>query len=357
MGSQNNQYAPIPDRENMLVTILITARNRPGELRRTLQGLRCQTYHPLELLVIDDASDENLEDVVRKCWPEARFVRNPQNLGLIASRSLGMKMARGTYVCSLDDDSCFVQPNAVERAVARVEAEKQIGILSFLIIHGHSIPKRFETPWIERYVASYIGCGHMIRRKVIEELGGYRDFYFYYGEEGEYSLRALEAGWRILFYPSVIVHHRVSPRGRNQGRLLGYSFRNNLFTILLNLPWQRAVPEAAWKVMVYGVEALRLLELRWTLWAVCSLLAHLTQVWRMRTPVSWKTVRLYDILRFATVTSGEAFGNPLPVSLRRRLAWFRDTWWRRRRSRPFWDRRSGGIGVSETASFGDAKSV
>jgi hypothetical protein len=167
----------------------------------------------------------------------------------------------------------------------------------------------------------------------------------------------MESGLRILFYPSVVVHHRVSPSGRDQSRLLGYSFRNNLFTILLTMPWSRAAAEVAWKLASYGLEALRRLEFRSTLWALGSLLMHLGDVWRMRAAVSPRTVRLYDALRFTAVTSAEAFRQPPRVGLWQRLAWFRETWWHRRRARSSWDRRPGGIGDSDTAAFGEGKSV
>ncbi len=339
------------EREAPLITVLITARNRPGELRQTLWELRRQTYQPLELLVVDDASKQSLEPVVRECWPEARFVRNTQNVGYIVNRSLGMKMAKGQYVCVLDDDSCFVQPDAIERAMARMEAEKQAGILTFFVIHGKTPPGPFEAPSQERYVASYIGCAHMLRREVIADLGGYRNFYFYYAEEAEYSLRALEAGWRILFYPGVAVHHRVSPAGRNLGRVRGYSFRNNLFTILLNMPARRATAEVARKLMLQGIETLRLLELRWTVWALGSLLSHLGEVRRMRTPVSRRTVRLYDALRFTSVTSAEAFVDPPAVTVRDLVTFFNASWWNRPRQRGAWGLRSGGVGTSPTCSF------
>lgn len=165
-----------------LVTILITARNRPNELRRTLAELSRQTYRPVELLVIDDASDSSLEPIVRESWADSRFERNSVNRGLVASRSVGMQIAAGEFVASLDDDSCFTQPDALERAVSRMKAEPEIGILTFLLHNGRVAPA--DCPAMpERYVASFTGGGSLIRRKVIQQIGGYRDFYFYYGKK------------------------------------------------------------------------------------------------------------------------------------------------------------------------------
>lgn len=339
-----------------LVTILITARNRPNELRRTLAELSRQTYRPVELLVIDDASDSSLEPIVRESWADSRFERNSVNRGLVASRSVGMQIAAGEFVASLDDDSCFTQPDALERAVSRMKAEPEIGILTFLLHNGRVAPA--DCPAMpERYVASFTGGGSLIRRKVIQQIGGYRDFYFYYGEESEYSLRTLDAGWRILFFPGVLVHHRVAPSGRNQSRLLGYSLRNHLLTALLNLPWRRAAVEGFWKLAVYGLEALRRMDFRCALWALGSLAGNLPNIRRFRKPVAKRTLRLYDALRFTAVTSSKAYEFPPRLSFAQRLRWFRDIWWHRRRARACWDPRPGGIGSSPTAQFAKQEPV
>ena len=87
-----------------LVTVLISTRNRASELVITLRELRRQTYRPLELIVIDDFSGEEIEGLVKAEWPDARVIRNSKNLGLIASRSAGMRMASGEHVIIIDDD-------------------------------------------------------------------------------------------------------------------------------------------------------------------------------------------------------------------------------------------------------------
>jgi GT2 family glycosyltransferase len=344
--------------EAPLITVLIVARNRPVELRLTLNQLARQTYRPLELLVVDDASEDSLERVAKECWPEGRFVRNAQNLGLIASRSLGMNMAAGAYVCSLDDDSCFVQPDALERAVARMDAEKGIGVMTFFVHHSGKLPERMEAPPPERYVASYMGGGHMIRREVIEALGGYRDFYFYYGEEHEHALRVLDAGWGILYFPTVVVHHRVSAIGRQSGRIWGYSVRNNIWTAILLLPMPRVLVEVGWKIAVSLFDAVRLFQLKWLIWALASTVAGLPRVIRLRTPISLETARLYDYLRFVPGGAPSSVRGLLPrITWTQRWRWFFGTRAKRRRARSFWDRKPGGIGESSLATFSsDARS-
>src|ERR1035441_3623873 len=89
------------------VTVVISARNRADELLLTLRQLKTQVYPDISLIVVDDASEESLEAVVRSEWPHALFLRNEVRQGLIANRSKAMKMADTEFVVSLDDDSCF----------------------------------------------------------------------------------------------------------------------------------------------------------------------------------------------------------------------------------------------------------
>ena len=66
-----------------------------------------------------------------------------------------------------------------------MQAEPEIGVLTFGIYAGSApVPKR-RLSQSEHYVASFIGCAHMIRSWVISGIGGYRDFYYYYAEESE----------------------------------------------------------------------------------------------------------------------------------------------------------------------------
>jgi|Deesub1362A_J573_1020465.scaffolds.fasta_scaffold03051_5 GT2 family glycosyltransferase len=336
-----------------LVTILIPARNRPNELRHTLRSLRAQAYPAIELLVIDDASDTGIGSVVREEWPEAVCWRNDQNLGLIASRSLGMSKANGEYILSLDDDASLTDPRDIEKAIERIVREPEVGILTFFVHNGPKAPNPEQCDLDERYVHTFMGGAHMIRKQVVETLGGYRDFYFYYGEEAEYSLRVLDAGWRILFFPSVVVHHRVSPEGRVQGRVWGWSVRNNLWTVFLHMPWDRVLLEGGWKLFVNTIELTRRLEVHWGLWATMSFLAGLPSVLRLRRPISRRTLMLYDALRFCQIRTEDEYKAPQSVSLSDLWLWFRKVWWHRRRARPFWDPRPGGVGRSSLASFSD----
>lgn len=325
------------------VTVLITAYNRADELRATLRELRRQDYPNVELLVIDDASPVDLEPVVRQEWPEARYWRNVTNAGYIVSRSVGMSRANGEYVLTLDDDSHLVDADAISRAVARFAREPELGVIAFRVHEGLEAPPATVVP-AEQYTYAFIGCGEMMRARVIRDVGGYRDDFEYYKEEAEYALRVLDRGWRILYFPEVVVHHRMSPIGRSTARIAAYSFRNALWTVLLDLPLPMVAIELPWKTAIGGVELVRRGSVRWFAWAIGSTLRGLPRVLRDRAPMSGETARVYQALRFRRICTADALVEARAPSWRERVDWFRTVWLRRRRARAFWDRRPGGLG-------------
>lgn len=142
----------LPSEYNPLVTVLITTRNRPNELRITLRELRRQSYRPIELIIIDECSEEELETMVRQEWPDAIVIRNYENLGLIGSRSFGMRIASGEYLVSIDDDSCFTDCQDISRAVTRIASAPKVGVLAFLVHNGLDFQAKSDSQNAERYV-------------------------------------------------------------------------------------------------------------------------------------------------------------------------------------------------------------
>src|SRR5262245_5246907 len=313
-----------------MVSIVIAAHGRPEELRRTLRALARQTYRPLEMIVVDDGSPDPLAPIVAEAWPDAVVIRHDASVGAHRSRSEAMRRATGDYILTADDDSNPVEPDAIQRAVDRFGREPRLGIIAFFVDESlETGPGPIGAG--QRYVNGFINCGQMMRTSVAREVGGYRDFYYYYSEEDDYALRVLDRGWRILFAPTLVVHHRRSPVGRERGRVVGYRLRNSLWTIVLDYPLPRALTAGLFKAAGGAWEIVRLGEWRWGAWAFGSCLAGLPRVWRNRRPVAGDTMRRFDLLKFRWIaTPGELEGGG-SISFAERVRWYRHVWPARRR--------------------------
>ncbi len=107
-----------------LVSAIITTHNRPTYLKKAAKSVADQTYDNLELIVIDDCSDEpaqqTLSDVDLDDLVNLRVVRHETNNGANAARNTGIDTASGVYLAFLDDDDRWL-PEKIETQVAALE--------------------------------------------------------------------------------------------------------------------------------------------------------------------------------------------------------------------------------------------
>jgi glycosyltransferase involved in cell wall biosynthesis len=89
-----------------LVTAIVTTHNRADLLPRALDSVVNQTYSFIELIVVDDGSKDNTEDVIRQYQDKADlvYIRNEQSIGACRARNKGIEAANGEFIAGLDDD-------------------------------------------------------------------------------------------------------------------------------------------------------------------------------------------------------------------------------------------------------------
>ena len=128
-----------------LVTVVIPCYNGAKVVGRCLSALELQTYTPLEVLLIDDASTDGTADVVAK-YPFVKLLRNETNRGVSYARNKGVEEARGKYIHFLDVDD-EVSSNFYEEMVRYAEeAGAEVTACSFVYQHVPEKSQIFRTP-------------------------------------------------------------------------------------------------------------------------------------------------------------------------------------------------------------------
>lgn len=91
---------------NPLVSAIITTKNRADILPRALDSVLNQTYQNLEVIVVDDGSDDDTPQVIKQYQKIHSIIciRNEKSLGANKARNLGIEEAKGEFVAGLDDD-------------------------------------------------------------------------------------------------------------------------------------------------------------------------------------------------------------------------------------------------------------
>ncbi|MBF9253834.1 glycosyltransferase [Pontibacter sp. 172403-2] len=220
-----------------LVDIIITTRNRVNDLTETLKLLLRYGIPETNIFIVDDASTDNTFEIVKRAHPGILIKYNSIAQGLISNRNYLMSITNRPFVLSLDDDSCFIDPAHVTEAISILQSKAHYGIFNFHVFNQLQLPEvRIEGAAI-RNIKNFIGCGHIIKREVLEKVGLYREQLFFYCEELDFSLKAFKAGFQTVTRDDLIVHHRVDFKLRQTQKdskkdkgIYGYTWRNMMLS-------------------------------------------------------------------------------------------------------------------------------
>jgi GT2 family glycosyltransferase len=133
-------------------------------------------------------------------------------------------------------------------------------------------------------VSYYVGCGHALRRSVVQQHGGYRADMVYGAEELDLAYRMINAGFSIAYEPRVTVEHHPQPSvvgssGRRSSEHY-YQVRNRIYLAYRYLPWRYAVPYVGSWLARYALRASKEQRLGDMLRGVCSAPSYLRNVRR-----------------------------------------------------------------------------
>lgn len=108
----------------MKVSIIIPTYNRAYCIRRSIDSILAQTYKDFELIIVDDGSTDETEQIIAEYIssnPAIRYIKTPSNGGVSAARNLGMKEALGEYIAFQDSDDYWL-PDKLEKQMSAIEA-------------------------------------------------------------------------------------------------------------------------------------------------------------------------------------------------------------------------------------------
>ena len=195
------------------ISIVIPTRNRIASIEKTLQRCLALRPKPTEIVIVDDYSDDNCSEALRRLETGiVKYIRLPSNEGQSLARSVGFATARGKYLVSLDDDSWFLEPDALGRIWDRLESSPNVGILA---LRGFSPLDPIQAPAERRsLVADHITCGAAYRAGVLHKTGYHLAFLRYEGEETDLNLKIIDAGFDVVLDESIRFFHETDPRSR-----------------------------------------------------------------------------------------------------------------------------------------------
>lgn len=291
------------------LSVGIATRNRAASLVRCVASLAILGDLVSDIIVVDDSSDEPvrpaLDGLPADLLAKLTFITQPDQQGPIVARNTMVQLARSEVVLLLDDDTLIVDERGIRRAFDLIVQHPDVGAVACAMAHadGSPWPSSMQPSPAQylSYVPAYIGFAHLLRRRVFLDLGSYRPLFYFYGEEKDYCLRLLNAGYHVVYDPDARVAHLVDPAGRSQARYLRYVIRNDCLYSLYNEPLPlmcATIPVRLYRYLKMSRRG-NVRDPGGFRWIVAELTKALPAVMRERKPVRWSSVRRWRRLRRA----------------------------------------------------------
>lgn len=239
----------------------------------------------VEIILIDNASADNIGWLVKERFPGVIVLRREQNGGFGENNNMGMRIAKGRYVLLLNDDTEIIDKNIFKEMVSWMDAHPKVGISSCGLVNpdkvtfqgsGGYYPTLFrvlawmtfvdDIPGIDRLIQPYhplhgwspiykggdffkkehrqdwvTGAFFLMRKEAMEQTGIFDEDFFLYVEEVELSTRFRVKGWEVWYLPRwKTLHFGMSTNGSEKATIFE----------LQNLILMYKKHEPAWKIPI-----------------------------------------------------------------------------------------------------------
>jgi GT2 family glycosyltransferase len=276
------------------VTVCVVNWNTSSLLHACLLSvLGLETELDVEVIVVDNASDDGSVSMVRESLPQVTLIENDTNLGFAKANNQAIRQSSGEYILLLNSDTQFIEQDTLDRMVSQLTARPDAGVIAPQLLnpdgsiqrsvrkfptiwgvfcHFSGIARVFRTsPLFNDYLMEYwdhnelaeveqpMGACLLIRREVLEEVGLLSEEFFMYYEDVEFCWRVVQRGWSILFSPDAkVLHHGGCSASLVAGSHL-YERGKNLVKFM-RLCYQDDPSRMSWVKLALGLGvALRLL--------------------------------------------------------------------------------------------------
>lgn len=247
----------------MKITICILTYKRLFILKDLLEGLKDLDNENLEIIVVDNNSQDGTKDYVTKNFPTIKYFCTDKNIG-VAARNIGLRNANGDIIITIDDDISGLADEDLINLKKYFKNNKRVGALNFKVVDSKSglicnwvhhreaevhCDKEFDTYEITEGAVAF-------RRNVLEKSGLYAEHFFISHEGPDLALRIMDAGYEVKYSSIITVKHAHAEEGRKPWYRYYYDTRNQFYLANRNLPVQNAINyllRGSLSLMIYSV--------------------------------------------------------------------------------------------------------
>lgn len=174
---------------NPKVSVIIPTYNRAKQVRYAVWSVLEQAYRDFELIVVDDCSEDNTEEVVKRFKDtRVKYIRLGENSGSSTEpRNIGIRESKGEYVAFLDSDDCWFT-DKLEKQVKVLEENPEVGLVYCGL---HVADKKYKRYWIplppeKDFLPGMLPSTVLLRKSYMDRIGefdtlpGFSDTEYFY---------------------------------------------------------------------------------------------------------------------------------------------------------------------------------
>lgn len=213
------------------ISVIIITHNRADLLSKAMDSVLTQTYREFELLIIDDASTDNTEELVLKYSKKdshIKYYKNKTNLGISKSRNRGVFLSGGEYIAMLDSDDYWIDKEKLGKQKEHLDKHQDLAIIGTAIscvdekglILKEDIYFKEDKEIREKMLLKnqFAQSSVLFRKDVFDRLGGY-DESLDIGEDFDLWLKMGEH-YKLANLANTMVAYLVHSRGVTKKRKL-----------------------------------------------------------------------------------------------------------------------------------------
>ena len=195
-----------------------------------------------EVIVVDNLSGDDSIAFSRERHPQVTYIENQENVGFARANNQAIMQARGEYTLILNPDTIITR-QCLQEGIAWMKSHPKCGAIGARMTDANGVflpesKRSFPTPWVSfckifglsklfprspwfaKYHLRYLsdrepqcinilsGAYMLCRTNVLQELGGFDEDFFMYGEDIDLSYRIVKAGYENWFLPTPMIHYK-----------------------------------------------------------------------------------------------------------------------------------------------------
>lgn len=242
------------------VSVVMPAYNAEAYIEKAIESVLDQTERSIELLVVDDCSQDGTAAVVEAMAARddrIHLIRNEKNIGTAGCRNKALDLCSGAYVAFLDSDDVW-HPEKVERQIKHLqETGADLCYTSYQVVHqaGSRIRKDYyvipEVTLKALLKQNWIGCSTVML--TAETAGKYRFPTGFYHEDYVFWLRMLQDGIKAVGVTDVLMYYSFSSSSRAGNKARAAKRRWIVYRKYMNF----SLVKTAWYMAHYAIAGVK----------------------------------------------------------------------------------------------------